>query len=92
MISERLPQLAAMTREEKWQLLHELEEELHGDSAEADDPQMHDPETKAAIAELLTARMAEYKAHPETARPGNEVRASIQQRFEAWKSDRRHTA
>lgn len=92
MIAERLPQLAAMTREEKWEVLHELEEELGYEHGLADDPQLTDPETKAAIAELLTARMAEYKAHPETARPWQEVRASIQQRFEAWKADRGHTA
>jgi hypothetical protein len=92
MIAERLPELAAMTREEKWEVLHELEEELGYEHGLADDPQVNDLETKVAVAELLKARMAEYEAHPETARPWHEVRASIQQRFEAWKADRRHTA
>lgn len=89
MIAERLPELAAMTREEKWEVMVELEEELHHSEGSSEDPQWHDPETAAAIKELLESRMAHYQAHPETARPWEEVRASLKTRFEAWKADRK---
>jgi hypothetical protein len=83
MIAERLPELAAMTREEKWEVMVELEEELHHSQHSQDDP-----ETAAAIKELLEVRMAHFRAHPETARPWEEVRAGLKTRFEAWKADR----
>lgn len=89
MIAERLPELAAMTREEKWEVMVELEEELNHSGGLSEDSQLHDPETVAAIKELLEARMAHYQAHPETARPWEEVRESLKSRFEAWKSDRK---
>lgn len=92
MIAERLPQLAAMSREEKWEVYRELDEELHQQNDAGSDPQLHDAETAAAINELLEARLAHYRAHPETARPWEEVRASLQQRFAAWKADRRKSA
>jgi hypothetical protein len=92
MIAERLPQLAAMSLEEKWEVYRELDEELHQQADTDDDPQLHDPEAVAAVKELLEARQAHYRAHPETARPWEEARASLKQRFDAWKTDRRKTA
>jgi hypothetical protein len=92
MIAERLPQLAAMSRQEKWEVYRELDEELHQQGDAGDDPQLHDAETVAAISELLEARLAHYRAHPESARPWEEVRASLKQRCEAWKADRQKSA
>lgn len=92
MIAERLPALAAMSLEEKWEVYRELDEELHQQDDANGDPQLHDPETVAAVKELLEARMAHYRAHPETARPWEEVRAGLKQRFDAWKTDRRKSA
>jgi hypothetical protein len=85
MIAERLPELAAMSREEKWEVLHELDEELN----DPQDAQLNDPATVDAIKELLESRMAHYREHPETARPWEEVRASLKTRFEAWKASRK---
>ncbi|MFN0080175.1 MAG: hypothetical protein ACKVY0_27230 [Prosthecobacter sp.] len=92
MIAERLPALAAMSLEEKWEVYRELDEELHQQADTGDDPQLHDPATVAAVKELLESRLSHYHAHPETARPWEEVRASLKQRFDAWKTDRRKTA
>lgn len=92
MIAERLPQLAAMSLEEKWEVYRELDEELHQQAIAGDDPQLHDPETATAVKELLEARQAHYEAHPETARPWEEVRTTLKQRFDAWKTERRKTA
>jgi len=88
MIAERLPELAAMSREEKWEVFHELDSELNGQR----DPQLEDPDTRAAVTELLSARWDHYQAHPETARPWAEVREGLQQRYEAFKADRRQRA
>ncbi len=87
MIAERLPELATMSREDKWAVYHELGEELH-ETEEADET----PEFKAAVIELLEARMQHYREHPETARPWEEVRARLRERFETWKSDRLKSA
>lgn len=37
---ERLPELAAMTREEKWEVMVELEEELHHSEGSSEDLEM----------------------------------------------------
>lgn len=92
MIAERLPQLAAMTREEKWEVLHELKEELYREIAGDDDPHLNDPETRTAIDELLAARRTYYRLHPKTARPWHEVRAELQQRFRELKIARQRIA
>ena len=92
MIAERLPQLAAMSLEEKWEVYRELDEELHQQDDTDSDPQLHDSGTVAAVKELLESRMAHYRAHPETARPWEEVRTSLKQRFDAWKADGRKSA
>ena len=75
-----------MSREEKWEVYRELDEELHQQGDADSDPQLHDAETVSAINELLEARLAQ------TARPWEEVRARLQQRFDAWKEDRRKSA
>ncbi len=92
MIAERLPQLAAMSLEEKWEVFRELDEELHQQAITGDDPQLHDPETAAAVKELLESRTAHYREHPETARPWEEVRARLKQRFDTWKADGKKSA
>ncbi len=88
MIAERLPELAAMSRDEKLEVYHELDQELNGQ----DDPQLHDPEVVDAIKQLLERRWEHYLAHPETARPWNEVRESLQQRYADWKAERQKSA
>jgi hypothetical protein len=88
MIAERLPELAAMSREEKWEVFNELDFELNGQA----DPQLEDTHTKAAILELLELRLAHYDEHPETARPWSEVRERLQERYVALKASRLKSA
>lgn len=59
MIAERLPQLLGFSKEEKWQVLIELEEELWRDDREG--------ERADAILAELERRRAHYEAHPESA-------------------------
>jgi hypothetical protein len=84
MIAERLPKLAAMSREEKWEVYIELGSELNGQ----DDPHFEDPETKAAILKLLEERWAHYEAHPETVIPISELK----ERMKTWKEKVRQSA
>jgi putative addiction module component (TIGR02574 family) len=67
MIAERIPQLSTLTKDEKWQLMVELEEELM-----ADDPTMQEPLASEIVAEL-ERRHQHYLEHPETAVPWEEV-------------------
>jgi hypothetical protein len=92
MIAERLPQLASMSLDEKWEVYLELDEELHPLASSSDDPQLNDPETVSAVKELLEARMAHYRENPESACPWEEVRSRLKDRFENWKADRRKSA
>ena len=61
MIAEKLPELMAFSREEKWQVMIELEQELT-----AGDPTMKEPLKSEIVAEL-ERRWQHYLAHPETA-------------------------
>jgi hypothetical protein len=61
MIAERLPELQKFSKEEKWQLMVELEEELLGD-----DPTEQEP-LKSEISEALERGRQHYLAHPESA-------------------------
>ncbi|MBX7209000.1 MAG: addiction module protein [Verrucomicrobiaceae bacterium] len=69
MIAERLPQLLTFTKEEKRQLVAELQEELDDD----DDPTMQEPLKSEILAEL-ERRYQHYLAHPETAMTVEESR------------------
>jgi putative addiction module component (TIGR02574 family) len=77
MIAELLPGLEKLTREQKWQLVEELEEELM-----ADDPTMHEP-LKSEIVRLLESRHDQFLAHPETASTVEQV----SQRMRAQKKE-----
>lgn len=61
MIAERLPALMSFSKEEKWQVVVELQEELL-----ADDPTMQEP-LKSEIVRYLNEQIEYYMAHPETA-------------------------
>lgn len=78
MIAERLPQLATMSREDKWAVYWELDDELKNDAFDVSET----PEGKAAIMELLEARLAHYRTHPETAISVEELR----ERMKTWKA------
>lgn len=88
MIAERLPELAAMSREEKLQVLEELENEIY----RPEEHEQESPEVSAAIKELLEARWREYQADPDTASPWEIVRQRLQNRLEAWKAEHQRTA
>lgn len=81
MIAERLPELAAMSQEEKWLVYRELEEELHADV----DSRTGDPEAAAAFSKMLEARMEHYHANPESAL----TLEQLGQRMSTWKSKSR---
>lgn len=68
MIAERIPQLKDFTREEKWQLVDELEQELT-----SDDPTMQEP-LKSVIFAELERRWQHYQKHPESAMTLDEAR------------------
>lgn len=67
MIAERLPELQKFSKEEKWQLVVELQDELL-----ADDPTEQEPLKSEIVAEL-ERRHQHYLEHPETAVPWEEV-------------------
>lgn len=67
MITERLPELQKFSKEEKWQLVVELQDELL-----ADDPTEQEPLKSEIVAEL-ERRHQHYLEHPETAVPWEEV-------------------
>lgn len=67
MIAERLPQLLTFSKEEKWQLMVELNQELM-----ADDPTEQEP-FKSELVQVLEERYQHYLAHPETASTWAEV-------------------
>lgn len=66
MIADRLPELRRFSKEEKWQLMVELEEELWPDDREGD-------QADAILAEL-ERRRAHYEKHPESALTLDEAR------------------
>lgn len=79
MIAELLPDLAAMSRKEKWLVFRELEEELtENDATET-------PEGKAAVMEILEQRWQDYLAAPSTATTWSKV----QERMHAYRAQRR---
>jgi hypothetical protein len=82
MIAERLPQLATMTRDEKWLVFRELEVEL------AEDDTTETPEGKAAVLELLEQRWRNYQADPGTATTWEKV----QERMQANRTQRQSEA
>lgn len=66
MITDRLPELLNFSKEEKWQLMLELEAELwHEDG---------DEKQAAAILNELERRRAHYEKHPESAISLDEAR------------------
>ena len=69
MIAERLPQLLTFTKEEKRQLVAELQDELD----DADDPTMQEPLKSQIVAEL-ELRHQYYLEHPESAMTVEESR------------------
>ncbi|MCA1964430.1 MAG: addiction module protein [Prosthecobacter sp.] len=82
MIAERLPELAAMSQEEKWLVYRELEEEfISMDNTELEP-------VKAEIAAILQARVDEYQANPESGLPWDAARARLHQRYAEWKAAR----
>jgi putative addiction module component (TIGR02574 family) len=68
MILDMLPQVKALSREEKCQLMDELWADLSGD-----------PEQSAAIDALLEERYAEFLANPSSGMTLEEFRARIEE-------------
>jgi hypothetical protein len=67
MVKERYPELIALSLEEKWILMAELEDEVM-----ASDPSAQDP-LKSAIAAKLEEHYRDYQNHPESATTWSEV-------------------
>ncbi|WP_395751111.1 hypothetical protein [Prosthecobacter sp.] len=85
MSTEILAQLATMSVEDMRELYWELEERLTAtDSFDVSET----PEGKAAISELLEARLQHYHEHPETAAPWEEVQQRLLKRVAEWKAAR----
>ena len=76
MILETLPAVQKLSPREQSQLVEELWDRWLP---------IDDEETRAAIAELLDARMAHYRQHPETA----SVWADVKQRIERLRQCRK---
>ena len=74
MVIERIQGLESLSREEKWQLVDELETELM-----AGDPTLSEP-LKNDIAVELERRWQEYEAHPEAANTWQEVSQKMRSR------------
>jgi putative addiction module component (TIGR02574 family) len=68
MIIERIPEIGALSEDEKFTLVHELVSELSDQSNDAPDP---------AIAALLEKRLREYEANPEAVLTWEEVKARL---------------
>ena len=66
MISETIPEIAKLTREEKLQLAGELWEE--------NIDRISSPETEEAIEKLLRERLKEYEANPDAVISWEELR------------------
>ncbi len=64
MMAERIPQLSTFTKDEKWQLMVELEEELWDDES---------GESEAILA-VLEERRRHYQEYPESAMTLEEAR------------------
>lgn len=79
MIAECLPDLAAMSRDQKWLVFRELEEELAADDL------TETAEGKAAVIEILDQRWQHYQADPDSATPWSTVR----ERMHAYRTQRR---
>jgi hypothetical protein len=71
MIAERLPQLAAMSRDQKWLVFRELEEELAADDS------TETPAGKAAVIEILEQRWQNYLSDPGSATTWSKVQESM---------------
>jgi hypothetical protein len=67
MVKDRIPALATLTVDEKWQLMAELEDEVM-----AGDPTEQEP-FKSEIVHLLETRYQHYLSHPETASSWEDV-------------------
>lgn len=81
MIAERLPQLAAMPRKDKWLVMHELEDEFFDDryhSAET-------AEAKQAVLEELDRKLQRYSEHPESSPLWESVRTRLRQQLAEWR-------
>lgn len=79
MIAERLPQLAAMSRDQKWLVFRELEEELAADDS------TETPAGKAAVIEILEQRWQNYVTDPGSATTWGKVK----ERMHAYRAQRR---
>ncbi len=79
MIAELLPELAAMSRKEKWLVFRELEEEL------TEDDTTETLEGKAAVMQILEQRWLAYLDAPNTATTWGKV----QERMHAYRAKRR---
>jgi len=79
MIAECLPDLAAMSRDQKWLVFRELEEEL------AVNDLTETAEGKAAVIEILDQRWQHYQADPDSATTWSSVR----ERMHAYRAQRR---
>lgn len=79
MIAECLPQLAAMSRDQKWLVFRELEEELAADDS------TETPAGKSAVIEILEQRWQNYLSDPDSATTWDKV----QERMHACRTQRR---
>jgi len=74
MITELLPGFEKLTREQKWLLVEEVQQQL---LAEEEDTTMQEP-LRSEIVRSLEAKIKEYEADPSLASPWSEVRKRLQ--------------
>jgi putative addiction module component (TIGR02574 family) len=74
MIAELLPGLEKLSREQKWLLVEEIQQEL---LTEEGDVTMQEP-LRSEMARSLEAKVKEYEADPSLASPWSEVRKRLQ--------------
>jgi putative addiction module component (TIGR02574 family) len=74
MIAELLPGLEKLTREQKWLLVEEIQQEL---LTGEEDVTIQEP-LRSEIVQALEARVKEYEADPSLGSPWSEVRKRLQ--------------
>ena len=82
MIAERLPELAAMSSEERREIYDELDEEFGWHDITEQEP------FKSQFVAILEARLAHYREHPETGLSVSELK----ERMKTWKERIRQSA
>ncbi len=75
MVKERYPELAALSLDDKWLLMAELEDEVMASDASTKKP------LKSEIAAKLEERYQDYLGDPDTARTWSEVSQKMRPRL-----------